>query len=75
MHLYAHDRKPITLLLTPWKQKMVDYVRPKKRLNVILNNLELNGPKVKSEETLTTNCGVNNRPIFPPKVSKEAQLL
>ena len=35
--------------------------------------LDLNGLKSISEETLKTDCGVNNRPYVAPKVSKEAK--
>ena len=35
--------------------------------------LELDSPQPIYEKTLKTDCGMNNRPIFAPKVSKEAK--
>ena len=57
---------------TPCKQKLIDYVLHNQPL--ILTSFLVNAMAKTSisEETLQVDCGLNNRPIFAPKVPKEA---
>ena len=66
------------LYLTPCKQKLVDSVFQNQRLNFLKKCDFVDevwrkmAKKIISEEKLRTDCGMNNRPMFSPKVSKEA---
>ena len=62
------------ILLTPCKQRLVNYVVQDQRLNFFKKcdiGAEL-PKKLISEENLKTDCGVNNRPFFAPMESIEA---
>ena len=60
------------LLLTPFKQKCVDFVLHNQRLNFFLKFMRYLVQKSIYEENFKTDCEENNQPIFAPKVSNEA---